>query len=79
MRELRLVWEKIRKSPYLPDSPNFPDLPKNLTYTVNLLITLVNQGIYLQKALRTSLEKKFVEEGGFRENLFKKRQARIGK
>jgi len=37
------------------------------------MITLINQAIYLQKKLQQSLEKKFVETGGFRENLFKKR------
>jgi four helix bundle suffix protein len=37
------------------------------------MITLTNQAIFLQKKLKISLEKKFVEVGGFRENLFKKR------
>ncbi|TSC88681.1 MAG: Uncharacterized protein G01um10145_848 [Microgenomates group bacterium Gr01-1014_5] len=73
VREVGLVWEVIRKTSTLPDSPNFPDLPDNLAKAVNLMITLVNQAIYLQKRLRESLEKKFVEQGGFRENLFKRR------
>lgn len=72
LRELREVWE-ILKLPYLPDLPNFPDLPLNPTSAVNFLITLTNQAIYLQKKLKASLEEKFVKEGGFRENLFKKR------
>ncbi len=39
------------------------------------MITFVNQAIYLQKRLQQSFEQKFVEKGGFRENLFQKRNA----
>lgn len=74
-RELNQIWEILKKTPTLPDFPNFPDLPTDLTHAVNLMITLVNQAIYLQKRLEQSLEKKFVEQGGFRENLFKRRLA----
>lgn len=73
IREVGIVWEIIRNNPTLPNFPNFPDLPNSLPEAVNLLITLTNQAIYLQKKLKTSLENKFIEEGGFRENLFKKR------
>lgn len=73
VREIREVWEIIKKNPVLPDVPNFPDIPNDLTEAVNLMITLINQAIYLQKKLLQSLEEKFVKEGGFRENLFKKR------
>lgn len=73
IREVGEVWEILKKTPTLPNFPNFPDLPNDLTPAVNLIITLVNQAIYLQKRLQQSLEKKFVEEGGFRENLFKRR------
>lgn len=73
--ELGEVWEILKKTPTLPNSPNFPDLPENPTPAVNLLITLVNQAIYLQKKLEQSLTEKFINEGGFRENLFKKRLA----
>lgn len=73
IREVGEVWEILKKTPTLPDSPNFPNLPNDLTKAVNLMITLINQAIYLQKKLQQSLEKKFVEQGGFRENLFKKR------
>lgn len=73
IREVGEVWEILRRTPALPDFPNFPDLPDNPTQAVNLMITLINQAIYLQKRLKTSLEKKFIEQGGFRENLFKKR------
>lgn len=73
VRELGEVWGILKKTPTLPDLPNFPDLPQDLTHAVNLMITLVNQAIYLQMKLQQSLEKKFISEGGFRENLFKKR------
>lgn len=73
VREVGVVWWIIRNNPYLPDHPNFPDLPQNPTHVINLLITLTNQAIYLQRKLQKSLEEKFVKEGGFRENLFKKR------
>ncbi len=73
VRELGEVWEILKSSPTLPDFPNFPNLPNNTAQAVNLMITLVNQAIYLQKRLLQSLEEKFVNEGGFRENLFRKR------
>ncbi len=73
IREVGEIWEIIKRTPTLPDSPDFPNLPNNPEVTVNLMITLVNQAIFLQARLKESLEKKFVETGGFRENLFKKR------
>lgn len=73
VRELGKVWEIIKKTPTLPDSPNFPDLPKDPTKAVNLMLTLINQAIYLQKRLQQSLEQKHTKEGGFNENLLKKR------
>lgn len=79
VRELGEVWEILKKTPTLPDSPNFPDLPESLPNTVNLMITLVNQAIYLQKRLGQSLEEKFVQKGGFRENLFRQRRIQRNK
>jgi len=73
VREVGEVWGILRKTPTLPDVPNFPDLPDNPTHAVNLMITLINQAIYLQRKLQESLEQRFTREGGFRENLFKKR------
>lgn len=78
VREIRVlgeVWVILKKTPTLPDLPNFPNLPDNPTIAINFMITLVNQAIYLQKRLIKSLEEKFIREGGFRENLFKKRLA----
>lgn len=73
IRELGEVWGILKATPTLPNYPNFPHLPNGPTVAVNLMITLVNQAIYLQKKLLKSLEEKFIHEGGFRENLFKKR------
>lgn len=70
VRELGEVWGVLNKTPTLPDLPHFPNFPESLTDQVNLMITLINQAIYLQKKLKESLEKKFIEKGGFRENLF---------
>lgn len=73
VRELGEVWEILKRTPTLPDSPNFPNLPNNPAQAINLLITLINQAIYLQKRLEQSLEEKHTKEGGFNENLLKKR------
>jgi len=73
VREVEEVWEILRRTPTLLDHPNFPDQPNSPEAAVNLMITLTNQAIYLQKKLKASLEQKFITEGGFRENLFKKR------
>lgn len=71
--EIREIWRIIKATPTLPDNPYFPDLPKNKEKVVNLLITLINQANYLLDKLIASLKNKFVKEGGFTENLFKKR------
>ena len=71
--EIGKIWEILKKFPALPDNPNFPDLPNDLTVAVNLMITLVNQANYLQDRLKPAIEKTFIQKGGFRENLFRKR------
>lgn len=71
--EIRKIWEILRNNPVLPDNPNFPNLPYNLEIVVNLMITLINQANYLIDKLILALEKKHATEGGFSENLLKKR------
>lgn len=71
--EIREIWEIIRENPVLPDSPHFPDLPDQPEVAVNLMITLIHQANYLTDKLITSLEEKHTREGGFSENLLKKR------
>lgn len=50
-----------------------PILPDNPQDAANFLLTLCHQVTYLLDRQIKSLEEKFVEEGGFTENLFKKR------
>lgn len=58
----------------LPEIPYFPDLPDNQHHAVNMLITLCNQSNYLTDRLITSLMKKHEQEGGFNEQLYKRRK-----
>jgi len=68
-----VIWEIIRKTPILPDTPDFPDLPYLPERAVNLMITILHQATYLIDKLKVSLEEKHTREGGFSENLLKKR------
>jgi len=72
IREIRVIWREIRED--LPYHPNHPyPLPRKKERAVNLLLTLINQTNYLLDKQIASLEKKFVAEGGYTENLFRKR------
>jgi four helix bundle suffix protein len=73
IREIREIWRILRSNPTLPDSLNFPHLPNQPDQVVNLMITLINQANYLTDRLIKSLEEKHTKEGGFSENLLKKR------
>lgn len=52
---------------------NTPNLPNDPTLATNSLITLISLNTYLLAKLISALEKKFVDEGGYTEKLFKKR------
>lgn len=65
-REFRVVWLGS-------NSLNTPILPKNSTKAANMLLTFCQMEGYLLKKHIDSLEKKHQSEGGFRENLFRKR------
>lgn len=70
------IWppEKAKsKNPTLPDSPNFPSLPNQVEFAVNLMITLTNQANFLIDKLLISLNEKHMKEGGFNEQLYRKR------
>lgn len=56
-----------------PESPNSPNLPKDPEEAANLLITLIHQAQFLLSRQGAALEEKFIKEGGYTENLFKKR------
>ena len=73
IREIGLIWEIIKNAPTLPDSPHFPNLPNQSDIAVNFLITLIHQANYLIDKLIISLENKHMRDGGFSENLLKKR------
>lgn len=53
--------------------PLNPSDPLDPTWAVNYLLNLINMTTYLLKKQIDSLEEKFVREGGYSENLFKRR------
>jgi four helix bundle suffix protein len=72
--EIGGIWDILRKTPTLPDNPNFPNLPDDQEKTVNLLITLISQTNMLIDRLTESLKEKHRTEGGLTEELYKKRK-----
>jgi four helix bundle suffix protein len=58
-----------------PTSLNIPKLPNNPEEAANFLLTLCQMEGFLLKKLAESLKKKHEQEGGFTENLYKKRIA----
>lgn len=81
------IWEKddpknleIRRTRDLPNT-TYKSYATYMTYTnspenfANLLITLCFKESFLLDRLLTAIEDKFVREGGFREQLFQKRNA----
>lgn len=65
-RDFRAIWV----SPNQPNTPNLPDDPEE---AANMLLTFCQMESFLLKKQIDSLKEKFIREGGFRENLFKKR------
>ena len=65
-RGFRAGWEK-------PNIPNTPNLPKDPEEAANMLLTFCQMETFLLKRQIEALKEKFILEGGFRENLFKKR------
>lgn len=65
-REIRVFWVD-------ENTLNTPALPDDSVEAANLIITLISQTTYLLSRQMDALEKKFVEEGGYREKMFKKR------
>lgn len=55
-----------------PDPPK-PPLPRELEISVNMMIDILKRTNYLLDQQKRSLEEKFVQEGGYTENLFKRR------
>jgi len=65
-RGFRAVWKA-------PNIPNTPNLPNNPTESANMILTFCQMDTFLIARQLTALKNKFVKNGGFRENLFKKR------
>ena len=66
-RKFRVFWTG-------PKALNTPKLPTNPTEAANLLLTLCQMESYLLHQHVESLKKKHETEGGYTENLFKKRR-----
>lgn len=66
-RKFRVFWTG-------PNSLNTPNLPNDPTEAANLILTLCQMEGFLLKKHIDALEEKHRTEGGFKENLFKKRQ-----
>lgn len=58
---------------YKAKLPLNPSDPLDPSWAVNYLLNLINLTTYLLKKQIESLEEKFVEEGGYTENLFRRR------
>lgn len=67
-RAFRAIWLN-------PNIPNTPNLPIDPEEAANMLLTFCQMGSFLLARQISALKEKFVKEGGFRENLFKKRIA----
>lgn len=65
-RAFRAVWVSS-------NNPNIPNLPNNPEEAANMLLTFCQMETFLLKKQIEALKEKFIKEGGFRENLFRKR------
>jgi four helix bundle suffix protein len=63
----------VRVDATSPALPATPALPEDKEKAVNFMVNLINQTTYLLDQQIRSLERKFIEQGGFTENLFRKR------
>lgn len=74
IREIRLIWEILKKNLALPDFPHFPNLPNHPDQAVNLMITLIHQANYLIDKLIISLKELHKTKGGLTEELYSARK-----
>lgn len=65
-RAFRAVWLGSNR-------PNTPNLPTDPEEAANMLLTFCQMETFLLKKQIDALTEKFIKEGGFRENLFKRR------
>lgn len=67
LREMRVVGRPF------PQIPQIPHVPHDSIMAANLLVMLCQRTTFLLNRQIEALKAKFVNEGGFRENLFKQR------
>jgi four helix bundle suffix protein len=72
-REMRLRRFRIFVKDTDPLPPT-PPLPPSLELSVNTMIDLITRTNFLLDQQKRSLEEKFLKEGGYTENLYKKRR-----
>jgi len=70
MRGLRVLRVVGFPFPHIPQIPHIPHSPE---HAANLMVMLCQRTTYLLEKQIMSLREKFIKEGGFRENLFRKR------
>ena len=73
---LREMGETVKKAKMVTGKfklPSTPSSPSNPSYPLNYLRDLVKRTGYLLDKQRKSLEEKFIKEGGYTENLFRRR------
>lgn len=58
--------------------PPTPPLPPDFSLAVNVMIDLITRANFLIDQQKRSLEEKFLKEGGYTENLYKKRRETRG-
>lgn len=73
IRAIRVVFPNLSTLANETNVPRFAGWTQDPESFANLMATLINRENYLLDQMIRSLEKKFVEEGGYSENLLKKR------
>lgn len=71
--KFRQIGIEATSFPRYPREPRVPKLPMNPEEAANFLLTLCHIQTYLLSRQIKSTEEKFIREGGYTENLFRKR------
>jgi len=73
LREMVKTVKKVKRETGKYRLPSTPSKPSEPSYPLNYLIDLTTRTGYLLDKQRESLEEKFIREGGYTENLFRRR------
>lgn len=73
IRSIRIDMSNLSNMTNLSNWSNWTNSPERFA---NLMVTLISKENYLLDQMLRSLEQKFINEGGYSENLFRKRLAR---